>query len=89
MLSLQEDRPMKTGMLWFDNDPKADLATKIARAADYYQRKYGQKPSICFVHPTMLTGTPARSHDIEVRPNRQVLPNHLWMGLQDSMSTAS
>jgi len=75
---------MKTGMLWFDNDPKADLATKIARAAEYYQRKYGQKPSICFVHPTMLNGGSPRS-EIEVRPNRQVLPNHLWMGLPDSI----
>ncbi len=82
---------MKTGMLWFDNDPKADLATKIARAADYYQRKYGRKPSLCFVHPTMLLngGSSSRSQDIEVRPNRQVLPNHLWMGIQDSLPTAS
>jgi hypothetical protein len=74
---------MKTGMLWFDNDPKADLVTKINRAADYYARKYGQKPSICFVHPTMLTGDTPHALDIEIRPNRQVLPNHLWMGLPE------
>jgi hypothetical protein len=79
---------MKTGMLWFDNDVKTDLATKIARAADYYLRKYGQKPSICFVHPTMLNGGSSREMGIEVRPNRQVLPNHLWMGLQDSIQAA-
>jgi hypothetical protein len=81
--SLVEERAMKTGMLWFDNDLKADLATKIAHAADYYQRKYGQMPSICFVNPTMLNGGSSREMGIEVRPNRQVLPNHLWMGLQD------
>ena len=80
---------MKTGMLWFDNDPKADLATKIARAADYYQRKYGRKPSLCFVHPTMLNGSSGRAQDIEVRPNRQVLPNHPWMGIHDSLPTAT
>ena len=74
---------MKTGMLWFDNDPKADLSTKIARAADYYVRKYGQRPSICFVHPTMLNGIVPHAPDIDVRPNRQVLPNHLWLGLPE------
>ena len=73
---------MKTGMLWFDNDPKADLATKIARAADYYQHKYGQRPDLCFVHPTML-GNGVHSQGIEVKPNRQVLPNHLWMGIHE------
>lgn len=75
---------MKTGMLWFDNDPKADLPTKITRAAAYYQRKYGIQPDLCFVHPTMLGGTMLRSQDrIEVRPNRAVLPNHLWIGVHE------
>jgi hypothetical protein len=31
----------------------------------------------------MLNGGSSREMGIEVRPNRQVLPNHLWMGLQD------
>jgi hypothetical protein len=72
---------MKTGMLWFDNDPKADLATKITRAAAYYQHKYGQMPNICFVHPAMLNSSAGAPQNIEVRTNRQVLPNHLWMGI--------
>jgi hypothetical protein len=75
---------MKTGMLWFDNDPKTDLPTKIARAAAYYQSKYGQHPDLCFVHPTMLGGSALRaSQNIEVRPNRAVLPNHLWIGIHE------
>jgi hypothetical protein len=45
---------MKTGMLWFDNDPKTDLMTKISEAAMYYQKKYGAKPDLCFIHPSML-----------------------------------
>lgn len=79
---------MKTGMLWFDNDPKVDLATKIARAAAYYQRKYGMRPDLCFVHPTMLSTSQPHSQGIEVRPNRQVLPNHLWMGIHDTAAAA-
>jgi len=44
---------MKIGMLWFDNDKQTDLATKIQHAADYYQNKYGLRPNLCYVHPTM------------------------------------
>ena len=38
---------MDIGMLWYDNDPKADLASKITRAAEYYHKKYGQLPDLC------------------------------------------
>jgi hypothetical protein len=72
-------------MLWFDNDPKTDLPTKISRAAAYYQKKYGQMPDICFVHPTMVGGSALKSQGIEVRPTRQVLPHHLWLGVMESM----
>jgi len=44
---------MKIGMLWFDNDPKADLLVKIGRASSHYEKKYGQKPNLVFVHPSM------------------------------------
>ena len=45
---------MYTGMLWFDNDAKAELKLRVERAAEYYRRKYGQQPNLCFVHPSML-----------------------------------
>lgn len=47
---------MKIGMLWFDNDPKSNLDTKIERAVVYYQGKYGRSPTLCFVHPSMING---------------------------------
>lgn len=73
---------MDIGMLWFDNDPQADLAKKIARAANYYQNKYGQTPNLCFVHPTMLKDQqPTRTGSIELRQSRSVLPNHFWLGV--------
>jgi len=46
---------MNVGMLWFDNDPKSNLDNKIERAARYYRDKYGKTPTVCFVHPSMLT----------------------------------
>jgi hypothetical protein len=78
---------MNFGMLWFDNDPKAELTVKIQRAASYYQDKYGQFPNICLVHPSMIR-MPSPTNEgglktsgIEIRPNRSVLPNHLWIGV--------
>jgi hypothetical protein len=80
---------MNVGMLWFDNDSKADLFAKIERAASYYQDKYGKSPNVCYVHPSMtraLTNPkedtePIRAGSIEVRTTRSVLPNHLWIGV--------
>lgn len=84
---------MNIGMLWFDNDPKVNLDTKVERAASYYRNKYGRTPNVCFVHPTMLTLPEVKvepaSDDkryttgsgVEVRSNRSVMPNHFWIGI--------
>ncbi|MEW5868102.1 MAG: hypothetical protein AB1894_02420 [Chloroflexota bacterium] len=84
---------MNVGMLWFDNDPKSGLTTKVARAAAYYRNKYGKTPTLCFVHPSMLTkGSAATAEPIieeksmvtegmEIRSNPSVLPNHFWIGV--------
>jgi hypothetical protein len=72
---------MKVGMLWFDNDPKTDIAMKINRAVDYYRNKYGQTPNLCIVHPSMVKASPIKTGTIEVRSSRSVLPNHFWLGL--------
>lgn len=74
-------------MLWFDNDSKVNLDTKIARAAVYYRNKYGRAPNVCFVHPTMLPQTASDTTyvagGVEVRSNRSVLPNHIWIGINE------
>ncbi|WP_299025543.1 hypothetical protein [uncultured Thermanaerothrix sp.] len=72
---------MKMGMLWYDDDPKADLRTKVHRAAEYYQKKYGVRPNLCYVHPSMLAQERMQFNEIEIRTNRRVLRNHLWLGL--------
>jgi mevalonate pyrophosphate decarboxylase len=72
---------MNVGMLWFDNDPKADIQIKINRAVDYYRNKYGQTPNLCFVHPSMVKASPIKTASIEIRSSRSVLPNHFWLGV--------
>ena len=73
---------MDIGMLWFDNDPKADLQAKVNKAAAYYRKKYGEDPNLCFVHPSMLAEAKAMIGDITLCPNGSMLPHHFWMGVQ-------
>ncbi len=85
---------MDVGMLWFDNDKKANLQVKVARAVSYYQKKYGQAPNLCFVHPSMLSGAQngsaahkkkkgVRTKGVEIRPSKSLLPNHFWLGVEE------
>jgi hypothetical protein len=77
---------MNIGMLWFDNDPKADIASKIARAAEYYQKKYGFTADLCYVHPSMLKDGINKAGRVQIKTTRSVLPNHFWIGIQPSSS---
>jgi len=77
---------MNVGMLWFDNDPRTALTVKVERAADYYRQKYGSIPDLCLVHPSMLAEPllkAGKKFVVSVRPNRLVLPGHLWIGIED------
>ncbi len=73
---------MDIGMLWFDNDSKSDLQSKVTRAADYYRNKYGQEPNCCFVHPSMIKGKESKTGVITVFPNSTIIPHHFWIGVQ-------
>jgi hypothetical protein len=73
---------MDIGMLWFDNDKKSDVISKITRAADYYRRKYGEDPNICFVHPSMIAEKIQNMKGVAIRSNSTVLPHHFWIGVQ-------
>lgn len=79
---------MNIGMLWFDNDKHSALASRVARAAEYYRKKYGHTPDLCLVHPTMLLehqpdGLDPRSGKVTLRSNRLVLPGHFWIGVEE------
>lgn len=76
---------MKTGMLWFD-DSKQPLKEKMALAAKYYSEKYGQAPTLCFVHPSALDGHGGGGNGVAIRQARFVMPGYLWLGvgLEDS-----
>lgn len=68
-------------MLWFDNS-NALLSIKIQKAIKYYQDKYGKEPNLVLVHPSVLEKKEILG-TITVRPYRPVLPNHIWVGIED------
>ncbi|RLC91368.1 MAG: hypothetical protein DRI77_13885 [Chloroflexi bacterium] len=85
---------MKTGLLWFDDDPRRQLEDKVLRAAAHYERKYGQVPNLCFVHPSVFNGngngqnsTAKKAGGIEIRAGRSILPDHLWLGVAESAAS--
>ena len=86
-----EEVLMDSGMLWFDNSDQRDLDSKIDRAAAYFLKKYGQSPTICFVHPSMLQpgADGSSSGEVEVRSAPSVLPNHFWIGMKGQNAAQS
>ena len=72
---------MKIGMLWFDNDPQAELEKKIKRAVEYYIKKYSDPPTVVFVHPSMI-GDPNADYvaGCFIKTDKTVPANHFWVG---------
>lgn len=75
------------GLLWFDSDPKSSLEAKVTRAAAYYQKKYGQAPRWCLVHPGVLPvgQTCLMVGHLQVGGARSVLPHHFLLGVETSV----
>ena len=71
---------MSTGLLWFDDDPKAPLEDKVRKAAAYYRKKFEKAATICLVHPSMHLGDSLVVDGITVRTWKPVAPNHFWIG---------
>jgi hypothetical protein len=73
---------MKEGLLWYDDDPRRDLAEKIGLAARRYRQKFGEPPDACYVHPSLLKGNGGVKHvgGVRVTPLSSVLRHHFWLG---------
>jgi hypothetical protein len=72
---------MNTGRLYFDNS-KIPLAKKIAARIADFEKRYGRKPNLCLVHPSLMEWQQF-PEGITVRPYRPVLPGHVWIGIED------
>jgi len=80
---------MDVGMLWFGADKSADLSSEINSAAKYYQNKYGRSPNLCFVNPSSMEKINGqRNTNISIKPDKSVLPGHLWIGVDEKLPLA-
>jgi hypothetical protein len=75
---------MQEGLLWFDADPKRDLADKVTRAADRYHFKFGRRPNLCYVHPSMLDLGSVELNGVRLIPADNVLKHHFWIGIEEN-----
>lgn len=73
---------MKTGLLWYDDNPTRSLTEKIALAAARYRQKHGVPPNICYVHPN-TRDIVKNVGVVEVKPLRTVLIHHIWIGMEE------
>lgn len=80
---------MEIGMLWFDNTKSRSMSEKIVLAADYYQKKYGQTPNVCEVHPGDLLCEEIKTstHGITVRTSKTIMANHVWLGREEGAAS--
>ncbi len=78
---------MRTGMLWFDGGCEP-LEERVRKAAVYYERKYGQRPTLCLAHPGDAAGTPAvrlaGGEELAVRGAQFVMAKHLLLGVEEA-----
>ncbi len=82
---------MNTGILWWDDATNKPLAKKVQEAAQYYRRKYDRIPDLCLVNPKMLDASIGAESEVDVfgefktmvRPWNYVVPDHLWIGVED------
>ena len=72
---------MQIGMLWLDDNQKRSLEDKVKQAAMYYRDKYGQAPTLCFVNGQAIEDR-IKIGKIEVRPAKNVMPSHFWLGIE-------
>ncbi len=75
---------MDVGMLWRDEAEGRTLDEKVARAADYYRRKYGAAPTVCVVNPRMLPPDADVAGGLRLVGARTVQVNHFWLGVNDA-----
>jgi len=73
---------MKTGLLWFDDNPKLSLEAKIENASRRFQEKFGRTAQICVLHPTTVAGAPSVGVGVRIVESVFIRPDHFWLGTE-------
>lgn len=79
---------MDVGLLWHDSGTE-DLAWKLTRAAKRYHDRFGDKPNVCYVNPSLLPDGDRKVNGILVRSSPRVLRHHFWLGREKAEQLAA
>lgn len=67
-------------LVWYDPDARHSVAEKIQDARDAYLRRFTTVSNLALVSATDVASVPG----VEVRSERTVQPNHVWVGRLES-----
>lgn len=81
-MNMNSNSETSTGMLWFDNDTRVPVQQRIAKALDYYRRKYNKIPDLVLINAADMPQE--ISLPVKVRPSRSIRPGHFWIGYEAS-----
>lgn len=74
---------MKTGLLWYDDDPKRSLPDKVRLAVRYYREKHGHEPNVCYIHRAEWEDGVSMVDGVVLRTTPYILAYHMWLGVED------
>lgn len=72
---------MTFGELCFVENPTLDLEATVLQAASDYLKKYGERPTLVLVHPSLLQGAERHMGGLRLEAKATVLPNYVWIGM--------
>ena len=72
---------MNIGLLWFDNGSQRSLKEKIGNAVSHYAQRFGDKPTVCYLHPDTLDADFNSMTGVQLKTATNVLPHHFWVGM--------
>ena len=73
---------MDIGLLWFDNGSQRSLKEKIGKAVSHYLQRFGDKPTVCYMHPDTLDADFNSLKGVRLKTAMNVLPHHFWVGME-------
>ena len=78
---------MEVGELYYITDSRLDLEERVLWAAERYQKKFGQQPTLVMLHPSLIKAGQQRLGKLRLEAKKSVLPNYLWVGVPADAST--
>lgn len=71
--------------MWYDNNPKKPVSTKIDEAVVRFIQRYGRTPDVCMMndHETLLEfKQPEHAPDLRVLSIKTVPTHYFWVGCE-------